>query len=163
MAAVPTERAAPDGARSWRDQDEPRVLLIDPDQVTRAALVAALVHAGAEVVAALRTGMTAVYAVRQHGPTVIVIDLDLRPAGAWGGLTLVASLAKEAPTVPILAAVRPELQELSARAHRAGARRLLSKLDVDAVVAAVHDEHAAARSGRLPARGADAGDARRPG
>jgi CheY-like chemotaxis protein len=140
MAAVPTP--APPDAPSRRDREQPRVLLIDPDQASRAALVAALVDGGAEVVAALRTGVTAVYAVRQHRPTVIVIDLDLRPAGIWGGLTLVASLAKEAPAVPILAAVRPELEELSTRARRAGARRLLPKLDVNAVVTAVFDEHA---------------------
>jgi len=126
--------------------DVPRVLLIDPDQHTRAAFVTALAAGGCQVVAALRTGLTAVYAVRQHRPTVIVLDLDLRPAGVWGGLALAAALCKEAPAVPVLALVRSELTELAElaeRATRAGARRLLPKEDVDGLVTAVHAEHAA--------------------
>jgi DNA-binding NarL/FixJ family response regulator len=127
-----------------RDQGRPQVLLIDPDRDTRPALARALTEAGCEVVAALRTGMAAEYAVRQHRPTVIVMDLDLRPGGARRGLLLAAALTEEAPTVPLLVVALPghdDHEELAGRVLRAGARRLLSKHDVNGLVAAVRAEH----------------------
>jgi len=124
-----------------RDPTRPQVLLIDPDRATRPVIVGMLLDGGCEVVAALRTGMAAEYAIRQHRPTVIVMDLDLRPGGARRGLLLVAGLAKEAPEVPLLVMAAPDLAEMSERAVRAGARRVLLKSDVDALVAAVRAEH----------------------
>jgi CheY-like chemotaxis protein len=128
-----------------RDPARPQVLLIDPDSATRPRLAAALQAAGCVVVVALRTPMTAEYAVRQHRPTVIVTDLDLRPGGVRRGLLLVASLVKEAPSVPLLAVARPGLASeelgLAGRVARAGARALLAKPDVNGLVAAVRAAH----------------------
>jgi hypothetical protein len=80
-------------------------------------------------------------------------DLDLPPGGARRGLLVVASLTKEAPEVPLLVVAPPELEEMAERVVRAGARRLLSKLDADGLAAAVRAEHdaflQAAYSGRL--------------
>jgi CheY-like chemotaxis protein len=145
-----------------KDPERPHVLLIDPDPTTRPILVGLLKDGGCEVVAALRTSMTAEYAVRQHRPTVIVVDLNLRPGGGRRGLLLVASLAKEAPEVPLLVVAPPDLMEMSERAVRAGARRVLLKNDVDGLVAAVRAEHASFRA-TSPGGGADGEDARRPG
>jgi CheY-like chemotaxis protein len=146
-----------------KDPHRPYVLLIDPDQTTRPVLVGMLSDGGCEVVAALRTGMTAEYAIRQHRPTVIVADLDLRPGGGRRGLLLVASIAKEAPEVPLLVVASPDLMEMADRVVRAGARRLLPKRDVDGLVAAVREAHAAQTQAAYPSGGADGGDAHRPG
>jgi CheY-like chemotaxis protein len=124
------------------DPARPRVLVIDPDRDTRPAIVAALVEADCAVVAALRTGMAAEYALRQHRPSVVVAELDLRPGGARHGLLLVASLNKAAPRVPVVVVTGPELAGMAERVVRAGARRLLPKGDLAGLVAAVREEHA---------------------
>lgn len=135
--------------------DRPRVLLIDPDRQTRSALVAALTEAACEVVAALRTGMAAEYAVRQHRPTVIVLDLDLRAGGPLAGLLLIASLAEEAPRTPLLAIARSAslAEELADRALRAGAGRVLTRPGAGEVVAAVLIEHDAIFQAAYPTGG----------
>jgi len=135
--------AGPSAERTLGRLDRPRVLLIDPDRQTRSALLAALAEAGCEVVAALRTGMAAEYAVRQHRPTVIVLDLDLAAGGPRAGLLLIASLAEEAPRIPLLVMARPDLltEEVAERARRASAGRLLAKPDRAEVVTAVLSEH----------------------
>jgi DNA-binding NarL/FixJ family response regulator len=135
--------------------DQPRVLLIDPDRHTRSAVVAALTEAGCEVVAALRTGMAAEYAVRQHRPTVIVLDLDLRGGGPLAGLLLVASLAEEAPRTPLLVIARSDglAEEMAGRALRAGARQVLTRPGDGEVAAAVLIEHDAVFQAAYPTGG----------
>src|SRR5574341_294576 len=123
------------------DPPPPRVLLVDPDPVTRAVVAKALTEAGCEVIAALRTGIAAAYACRTQRPTVAVIELDLRPAGAWSGLLLVPILVKEGARV--LVVTRPELAYLAGRVVAAGARQMLSKTDLSQLVKAVRDQHTA--------------------
>jgi CheY-like chemotaxis protein len=124
-----------------RDRARPQVLLIDPDQLSRARIATALTEAGYEVVAALRSGMTVGYVLEQRQPTVIVTELDLPPAGTWSGLMLIANLAKEAPRVPVLVIAVPGTAHLAGRAVAAGAQRMLPKSDVRGLLAAIADAH----------------------
>lgn len=117
-------------------------MLVDSDPAGRAAMAKALAEAGCDVVAAVRTGIAATYAVRCQRPTVAVIELDLRPAGAWSGLLLIPILVKEG--VRVLVVTRPELAHLAGRVVAAGAQRMLPKSDLAALVAAIQAEHAAA-------------------
>jgi DNA-binding NarL/FixJ family response regulator len=115
-------------------------MLVDSDPVARATMTGALAEAGCEVVAAVRTGIGAAYAARSQRPTVAVVELDLRPAGAWSGLLLIPILAKEGARV--LVVTRPELAYLAGRVVAAGAERMLPKSDLAGLVAAVRAEHA---------------------
>jgi DNA-binding NarL/FixJ family response regulator len=137
----------------------PRVLLVDTDPVARAAIAEALSEAGCKVVASVRTGIGAAYACRTERPTVAVIELDLRPAGAWSGLLLIPTLVKEGTRVLVVS--RPELAHLAGRVVAAGARRMLSKSDLRGLVTAVRDEHTAHIQAGYPPGGAGAADRRR--
>jgi CheY-like chemotaxis protein len=138
-----------------RDRSRPQVLLIDPNQQSRAMIVTALTEAGYEVVAALRSGMTVQYVLEQRQPTVIVTELDLPPAGTWSGLVLIASLAKEQPHVPVLVVSAPSTAHLAGRAVAAGARAMLPKSDVRGLLAAIADAHLEFVQAAYPPRGAD--------
>lgn len=128
----------------------PRVMLIDPDERARAALLVSLAVAGVEVVASLRSPLAAVYVVRQYDPGAIVVDLEQRPCGAWSGLALVAELARECPGVPVLVTAPPVLLDLgriTARALAAGACRVLPRGAVAELVAAIVEAATGERRG----------------
>jgi DNA-binding NarL/FixJ family response regulator len=148
-------RPAPVGAAA-----RPRVVLVDSDPAARTAIAKALSEAGCEVVAAVRTGIAATYAVRSQRPTVAVIELDLRPAGAWSGLLLIPILVKEG--VRVLVVTRPDLAHLAGRVVAVGARRMLPKSDLAGLITAVRAEHAGyLRAVCSLGNAADAGDGRR--
>jgi CheY-like chemotaxis protein len=140
-----------------RDPVRPRVLIVDSAIDGRATLEAALVEGGCEVVAALRTGITAAYAARTLAATVVVADLELQPAGALSGLALAATFLKERPGVPVLFVVAPEQAHLAGRAIVAGARQVLPRSDLGGLVAAVHAEHARHVQAASPPGGPAAG------
>jgi CheY-like chemotaxis protein len=146
-----------------RPPDRPRVLLVDASLDGRKTLAAGLVDGGCEVIATLRSGITVAYAARTLAATVVVTELDLPPAGALGGLMVVATLTKECPGVPVLVVATPEQAHLAGRAVVAGARRVLPKSDLGELVAAVHAEHAgyvratSPRGGRRRGRPASGG------
>lgn len=146
-----------------RDLTRPQVLLIDPDQQSRATIARAFGEAGYEVVAALRSGMTVQYVLEQRRPSVIVAELDLPPAGTWSGLVLLASLAKEQPQVPVLVIAAPSSAHLAGRAVAAGARKMLPKSDVRGLLAAIADAHLEFVRATYPPRGADGRESGRHG
>jgi DNA-binding NarL/FixJ family response regulator len=115
----------------------PRVLVVDPDPVSRSAIVMALTEAGCDVTAGLRSGVGAAYAVRTQRPAVLVTELALPPGGTWSGLQLIAGIAKEAPGLRVLVVTGPRAAHLAGRAVAAGACLLLSKEDLGGLVAAV--------------------------
>jgi DNA-binding NarL/FixJ family response regulator len=162
-APQPVDSGAAAAARdnAWPGGSPPRVLVVEPADAARTALTMALTDAGCQVVASLRTAIGATYACRTLAPTVIVCELDLRPAGAWSGLLAIASLATEGGAVPVLALARPDLGYLAERVTGAGARRLLRHGDLAGLVAAVNEAHgsnveAVHPSGEVGARGAGA-------
>ena len=143
-------------AGSAATDGRPRVLVVDPSSQARAALATSLSEAGCEVVA-VRTGIAAAYACRTERPSVVVMELDLGPAGTWSGLLLIPILVKEGAHV--LVVTRPELAHLAGRVVTAGALRMLPKSDLAGLATAVHEEHAAHVQAGYPPGGADgAGD-----
>jgi DNA-binding NarL/FixJ family response regulator len=68
---------ARDGDRAERDQDQPRVLLVDDHDLFRTGLVNLLTEQGIHVAGEAADGETAVRLVRDLAPDVVVMDLNM--------------------------------------------------------------------------------------
>jgi DNA-binding NarL/FixJ family response regulator len=73
MGAMP----ARDGSRAEKDQDQPRVLLVDDHDLFRTGLVNLLTEQGVHVVGEAADGETALRLVRDLAPDVVVMDLNM--------------------------------------------------------------------------------------
>jgi len=113
-----------------------RVLLVDDQTLVRQGIRSLLGLAGdVEVVAEAEDGMTALAAVREHAPDVVLLDLRMpRHDGIWA----LEALRESGDATPVLVLTTFDDDELVLRALRAGARGyLLKDVTLDQLTGAV--------------------------
>jgi len=113
-----------------------RVLLVDDQTLVRQGIRSLLGLAeDVEVVAEAEDGMTALAAVREHAPDVVLLDLRMpRHDGIWA----LEALRESGDATPVLVLTTFDDDELVLRALRAGARGyLLKDVTLDQLTGAV--------------------------
>jgi CheY-like chemotaxis protein len=105
--------------------ERPAVLVVDDKGYHREILVAALEGAGYRMLEA-GDARSALALLRQEGPGLVFLDLDLRGSDV-SGLQLLAMLKRERPDVPVIAYTAYAPLEWQERARAAGCDGYLVK------------------------------------
>ncbi|HKC28156.1 MAG TPA: response regulator transcription factor [Jatrophihabitans sp.] len=112
-----------------------RVVIADDHPLFRDGLESLLSDLGAEVIAAVGDGQSAVAAVRQRGADVVLMDLHMP---GISGITAAEQLTREFPSVAVLVLTMSEQPSSIHAALRAGARGyLLKEASRDEIAAAL--------------------------
>lgn len=113
-----------------------KILLVDDNEALRRDLEGILTGAGHTVVHA-GDGKEALEAAALDAPEVVITDVHMPELD---GISLVAALKQEMPTVPVLVMTEFGSEELAVRALRAGASNYLPKRNLARDVLEVLDE-----------------------
>jgi DNA-binding NarL/FixJ family response regulator len=127
-----------------RQEGRIRVLLVDDDDAYLEALVELVGRQPElEVTAAVSNGIAALDQVEADQPDAVVIDLHMP---LLDGVSTVARLRRDRPTLCVIAVTGDDAPELRAAAREAGADEVLLKRELlDALVGRLRDTLAAHR------------------
>lgn len=111
-----------------------RILIADDNSVFRKALRQMLESVDQWEVVEARDGADAVSQSLKVRPDVIILDLVMP---VKDGLTATREISKALPETPVLMCTMHSSAQLELEAQKAGARKILSKTDGSAIIAAV--------------------------
>ena len=103
------------------------VLIVDDNARFRARARRWLEAGGFEVIAEAGDGKSALEAVREHRPDVVLLDIELPDIG---GLTVASRLAREAGGPAVVLTSTHDARDYGARVAGCGARGFLPKADL---------------------------------
>ena len=99
-------------------------MLVEPNRIVRQGLRVELSRSGAEIVAEPATGAEAIAAAGEHGPDIVVLDLNLPDGSAT---EVCATLAREDPARPVIVLADPGDEAAVGAVVECGARAYLLK------------------------------------
>ena len=113
------------------------VLIVDDDELFRAALASAVKEAGFDVISTAADAMTAIRIAREHKPDLVLLDV-LMPG--MSGLEIVATIIEDSPKTAVVLLTSSESSEDMLAAVKAGARGYLTKdTPLDKLVASLRE------------------------